>query len=104
MDQKQIALRESIPPPTRLTSNEGDLGFELGFSDWSRSGFSPDHFQNVVDPFRFWVNHFAVFREKRLVTAWEILIKSPKMPYPAMLRQAEKWSGIRIRDRITTKS
>jgi len=30
--------------------------------------------------------------------------KSPKTSYSAMLREMEKWSGIRIRDRITTKS
>jgi len=30
--------------------------------------------------------------------------KSSKMPYAALVMQKEKWSGIRIRDRITTKS
>jgi len=30
--------------------------------------------------------------------------KSPKIPYPAMAREVKKWSGIHIRDRITTKS
>jgi len=30
--------------------------------------------------------------------------KSPKIPYSALVREVEKGSGIRIRDRITTKS
>jgi len=30
--------------------------------------------------------------------------KSHKMPYCAMLREVEKWSGIHIQGRITTKS
>jgi len=29
--------------------------------------------------------------------------KFPKIPYSAMVREMEKWSGIRIQDRITTK-
>jgi len=30
--------------------------------------------------------------------------KFPKIPYSAMAREVEKWSGIRFRDQITTKS
>jgi len=30
--------------------------------------------------------------------------KSPKIPYSIMVREMEKWSGIRIRDRISTRS
>jgi len=30
--------------------------------------------------------------------------KSAKIPYSTMLREMEKWSGIRIPDQITTKS
>jgi len=34
---------------------------------------------------------------------WEMLI-NPKIAYSAMVREVEKWSGICIRDRITTKT
>jgi len=30
--------------------------------------------------------------------------ESPKIPYSRMMTEMEKWSGIRIHNRITTKS
>ena len=47
-------------------------------------------------------SHFAECRENRLVTMRNV--NKSKIPYSEMAREREKWSRIRIRDRIVTKS
>ena len=46
------------------------------------------------------MSHFAECRENRPVT----MRNANKNPYSAVVREVEKWSGIRIRNRITIKS
>ena len=51
------------------------------------------------------VGHFAQCRENRPLTdCVRNVNKSPIILYSAMAREVEKWSGIRIRDQVTTKS
>ena len=56
-----------------------------------------------MDSFPVDVTHFAEFHKK---TAGHVRSanKSPNMSYSAMQREVEKLFGIRILDRITTKS
>ena len=49
------------------------------------------------------VSHFATLRKNQSVTVRNAN-KAPKIPYCTVVREMEKWSGIRIRDHITTKS
>ena len=50
------------------------------------------------------VSHFAEFRDKRPVTVREMLINLTCLGYFYNAAGSRKWSGIRIRDHITTKS
>jgi len=91
---------QRAPTPPRPKS---DSGFESGFPDKSGSGCLPDRSQNVLDSFSRPVSNFAKYRKNRPVTACETLINLPKSPNtPQMVREMEKWSVIRIRNRITT--
>jgi len=58
---------------------------------------------NVVHSFHYFVgvSHFAECRENRPVCECMRNAnrpKSPKIPYSAMAREVEKWSGIRVRN------
>jgi len=50
------------------------------------------------------VSHFAECREKAAGECMKYANESPKIPYSAMVREAEKWYAICTRYRTTTKN
>ena len=82
-------------------STKSDTGFESRFPDESGSGCLPGRFQNVVDSLRC-----RNPRQSCRRVSWsDCTINANKYAkiYSAMAREVEKWSEIRIRDRIITK-
>ena len=84
------------------TKRQRDLGFQSGFLDKLRFGCGcgvPDRCQNIVDLLS--CQHQS-FRRVSWKSTGECMRNANKSP--TMARGVEKWSGIRIRDRITIKS
>jgi len=67
-------------------------------------GCLPDSCQDIVDSFSCRHQSFCYVLSKSGSDCMKNVNKSPKNPHSAMVREVEKWSGIHIRDRITTKS
>jgi len=75
------------------------------FRTRSGSGYLPNCFQHVLDSFSCRHQYqFCQVPQKSAGNYMRNANKSPKIPHSAMVKEVEKWSGIRIWDRITSKS
>jgi len=93
-------LRECKPPPRRLTPADSEPGFESGFRFLISAGSFPNCYglimsAPVISPSIVKNSQYDCMRNA---------YKSNKILYSAMVREVQKWTGIRTRHRIITES
>jgi len=100
---KNIQRAQTPLRPKLLTKSHP--GFESGFPDWSGygSGCLPDHSENVVDLLPCRRRSFRQVSQTSAGDSMRNAKKSPKIPYSAMVKEMEKWSGIQSGSGSTPK-